>query len=343
MPCFCTVPADAARNRFNWGMVPLLPTAPPSLKLALAIPGMEPLTRLDMKIASGFQPETLPNLDLGGGPLGQVAMMFSLMSGTFALNDLPMLELQMEQAANSIARNVWPRLGWLTTLKMQPLINYAIVARLVLDLQALGIDPFVVDTFPASSSTMPDFRFALSPFKLKMAKIVAGLPTIMQMTEIMELPPLGETGAVSALSNRLQNLSSLSPPSLIIPMPLLTKLAMVLVSLAKIEEAFGSDAFSPSKLGRIERMLSVWGGFQLPFATPELALALNEKLELLPTMEDIRLGEAVAGQTAGAFATSFSPPKLAIAPFLNVVLALHASMQFSTDMEPFDMCGTCSG
>ncbi|MCD2184670.1 hypothetical protein [Rhizobium sp. GN54] len=342
MSCFCTVPADSARNRFNWGIMPVLPTAPLTMKLALAIPGMQPASRLDMKIASGFQPETLPNLDFGGGPLGQIAMMLSLMSGTFALDDLPKLEMQMEQAANSIARNVWPRLGWLTTLKMQPLVNYALVARLVLDLQALGIDPFVVDTFPASSSTIPNFGFALSPLKLRMAKIVAGLPTIMQMSEMLDLPPLGDPGAVSALNNRLQGMASLAPPSLIIPMPLLMKLAMVLESLAKIEEAFGPDAFSPAKLGRIETMLSMWRGFQLPFPTPELALALNAKLDLLPTMEDIRLGEAVAGQTAGAFAANFAPPKLAIGPFLNMVLALHASLQFAIDMEPFDMCGSCS-
>jgi hypothetical protein len=40
-------------------------------------------------------------------------------------------------------------------------------------------------------------------------------------------------------------------------------------------------------------------------------------------------------------AASFSPPKLAIAPFLNVMIALHASLQMALDMEPFDLCGLC--
>ena len=341
MPCFCIVPASEARSRFAIGLVPLLPV-PPSLKLALAIPGMEPVNRIDMQIAAGFDPETLPNLDFGGGALAQIAMTLNLAAGTFALDDLPMLEMQMGQAANSIVRNVWPQLGWLTTLKIEPLINFAIVARLVLNLQELGLDPFAIDSFPTSSSSSPNFRFALSPYKLKMAKIVAGLPTVMQLSETLSLPPLGDPSGVSALNNRLSGLASISPPSLIIPMPLLTKLAMVLEALATIETAFGDDAFSPSKLGRIETMLSVWSGFQLPFATPELALALSAKLDLLPSMEDIRLGESVSGQVAGAFSAGFSPPKLAIAPFLNVVLALNASLQFAVDMEPFDMCSMCN-
>jgi hypothetical protein len=341
MPCFCIVPASEARRRFDIGLVPLLP-APLTLKLALAIPGMEPVNRMDMQIASGFDPETLPNLDFGGGPLAQIAMTLNLAVGTFALDDLPMLEMQMEQAANSIARNVWPQLGWLTTLKMEPLINFAIVARLVIDLRDLGIDPFLVDSFPNSASSVPNFRFGLSPFQLKMAKIVAGLPTIMQLSQTLDIPPLGDPAAVSALNNQLAGLASLAPPSLLIPMPLLTKLTMVLESLATIEAAFGDDAFSPSKLDRINAMISVWSGFQLPFPTPELALALNAKLDLLPTMEDIRLGESIAGQTAGAFSASFSPPRLAIAPFLNIVLALNASLQYAIDMEPFDMCSMCN-
>jgi len=176
---------------------------------------------------------------------------------------------------------------------------------------------------------------------LQMAKIVAGLPTIMQLSETLALPPLGEPGAATALSNRLNAFASLTPPSLVIPMPLLRKLIFALESLATINAAFGDDAFSSATLARIQIMFARWNSFQLPIALPELALALNAKLDLLPTMENIRLGEAIAS-SPNMFAVHFSPPKLAIAPFLNVVLALKASLQFAIDMEPFDMCSLCN-
>ncbi|MEJ8472488.1 hypothetical protein [Roseibium algae] len=316
----------------------MLPTAPLSLQLAAALPGLDPANRLDMQIAAGFNPTTIPKMYFGGGGLANISMMLSMMVGTFVLDDLPQLEFQMEQAATSITRNLWPRLGWLATLRMQPLLNYSLIARLVLDLRALGIDPFSVTAFP-SSTLSPNFRFALTPPHLKMAGFVASLPRLMTLSESLNIPPLGETGAVSALQNRLSGLASLSPPSLLIPMPLLTKLALVLESLATINMAFG-DGFSPSTLGRVRLMLSLWSKFGIPIPLP--ALALSQKLDLLPSLEDIQLGESVAPSLGAAFAgLNFSPPKLAIAPFLNIVLALHGSLQFAIDMEPFDMCSMC--
>ena len=322
-------------NRFKLGLTPVLPP-PPQLRLAAALPALE--NRLDMQIATGFDVMRLPNIVFGGGPLAQIAMTLSMMAGTFTLDDLPMLEFQMQQAAVSVERNVWPRLNNLAQLKIQPLLNYAIIARLVLDLRALGIDPFRTDTFPPPP-TFHSFRFALTRPQLQMVRLLAGLPPLMKLTEVLNLPPLGETGAVSALRNRLNGLATLTPPKLIIPMPLLTKLAMVLESLATIQEAFG-DAFSPSTLGRIDAMLRLWG--RLPFPVPIPALALNEKLQALPLMEDIRLGEQIAGRTAATLATPFSPPRLVIAPFMNVIMALHASLQMAIDMEPFDMCSMCN-
>ena len=336
MPCFCYVPASVPLNRLNLGLTPMLPTAPLTLRLAAALPALE--NRLDMQIATGFDAMRLPNIDFGGGPMAQLAMTLSMMVGTFALDDLPMLEFQMQQAAVSVARNVWPRLSWLTQLKIQPLLNYAIIARLVLDLQALGIDPFRTNTFPPPPA-IHSFRFALSPPQLQMVRLLAGLPPLMKLTEALNLPPLGETGAVSALQNRLNGLARLTPPKLLIPMPLLTKLAMVLESLATIQEAFG-DAFSPSTLGRVDAMLKLWGN--IPFLIPLDALALNAKLQALPLMEDIRLGERIAGHSGATLAMPFSPPRLVIAPFMNVIMALHASMQVALDMEPFDMCSMCN-
>ncbi|WP_118136813.1 hypothetical protein [Oceanicella sp. SM1341] len=335
MPCFCTVPADVARARFNVGIPVLLPP-PPALRLTAALPLLAAEPRLDVQIATGLEAMRLPSLDLGGGPLMQVAVMISMMSGTFTFDDLPMLEAQMAQAADSFSRNIWPRLGWLTTFRMQPLLNMALIARLVIDLTALGIDPFSLGA-PPPAPAISSFRFALARPQLQMARLLGTLPALPAMMLALDLPPLGETGAVPALANWLDGLASLSPPKLIIPYPVILKLAMVLESLATIQEAFG--AVSPATVQRLDAMLRMWSTFPLPVPLP--ALALSEKLALLPPMEDIRLGERAAGQAGATMATAFSPPRLAIAPFLNVMLALQASLNLAVDLEPFDQCAMC--
>lgn len=322
------------------GLVPLLPPPPLSMKLALAIPGLTPENRLDMQIAAGFNPASLPPLNFGGGPMIQMAMMFSLMAGAFALDDLPALEMQMEQAGQSIVSNVWPKLGWLTSLKMQPLLNFAIVAQLALDLQALGIDPFNIESFPSVPESMNSrFRFALPMPQIALTRLVAGLPNLLMMNDILGLPPLGESGAVSALRNRLDGFASLKPPSLAIPFPVLQKLTWVLQSLATIQAAFGPGAFQPPMFHRIQRMIALWSGLRMPFPPLE-ALALSAKLDSLPSMEAINMGQTVAG-SMGGFSMGFTPPTLAIAPFLNIVLSLNGAFQLALDMDPFDMCSMC--
>lgn len=341
MPCFCTAPADVARMRFNPGMSIMMPTAPLSLQLAAALPAIDPAARLDMQIAGGLENMRLPNINFGGGPMAQIAMTLSMMAGSFTIDSLPRLDFEMQQTADSFNHNIWPRLGWLTTLRIPPLLNLAIIARLVLNLQSLGIDPFNVQAFPPAPAQMSNsFRFALTPPMLQMARLLAGLPSLMNLTAALNIPPLGETGSVPAMNNRLSGFAQLTPPKLIVPMPMLLRLAMVLESLATIQAAFG-DAFSPAGLGSIRAMLRLWSGFQIPMLLPALALALNAKLDALPPMEDIQLGESIAGSAGAALSMPFSPPKLAIMPFMNVMLALRASMSMALDMEPFDQCSMC--
>lgn len=340
MACFCEVPASVAANRVSMGLTPILPP-PPSLKLALALPALDPAKRADIQIDAGFAPVRLPNIDLGGGPLAQVALALNMATGTFKIDDLPMLEFQMDQAARSVHKNIWPRLSFLTTFKMQPLINFAIVARLVLDLRALGIDPMEmkagdIPIAPASSN----YRFRLSPPKLQMAKLAAGLPNLLKLDQTLNIPPLGDPEHVTQLRNRLNALSNLSPPTLHIPFPMILKLAMVLESLAKIHEAFGDDPFSPATRGRINAMLRFFARLNIPIPMP--ALALKAKLEVLPPMEDIKLGERMAGSSGLSTLSRFSPPKLAISPFLNVMLALHAALNIAIDMETWDQCADCN-
>ncbi|MFK7944782.1 MAG: hypothetical protein AB8B85_17990 [Paracoccaceae bacterium] len=339
MPCFCEAPASAARNRWNVAL-PVLAPPPLSLRMTAAVPALLPQNRLDVQIATGLESMRLPNLVLGGGPMAQLALSLSMMTGAFSLGDLPKLEIQMEQSANSIARNVWPRLGWLTTLSMPNLLNYSLIARLVLDLEAMGLDPLSMEMPPPAAPVSPNFRFALSRPQLNMAKLLAGLPSLFAMNEALALPPLGDTAAMSAMQNRLNGMANLSPPSLVIPLPMLTKLAMVLEALATIDAAFG-DPFSPATWQKIDASMRWWS--RLPLSLPMPALALQQKLAILPKMEDIRLGEQLAGAHAASLnaAMAFSPPKLAIAPFLNVMMSLSASLQLVAEMPAFDQCSIC--
>ncbi|MEM7059644.1 MAG: hypothetical protein AAF557_18825 [Pseudomonadota bacterium] len=338
MSCFCYVPASLLRNRFSMGLTPVLP-APPSLKLAVALPALDPAERADVQIDAGFEPVRLPNIDLGGGPLAQMALSLNMAMGTFKIDDLPMLEFQMDQAAKTFHKNIWPRLGFLTSFKIQPLLNFALVARLVLDLRALGIDPMEMKAgdIPMASGSS-NYRFRLSPPKLAMAKLAAGLPNLLKLDETLNIPPLGDPEHVTQMRNRLNALSTLSPPTLQIPFKMILKLAMVLEALAKIQEAFGDDPFSPASRGRINAMLRFFARLNIPIPMP--ALALKAKLEVLPPMEDIKLGERMAGSSGLSTLSRFSPPKLAISPFLNVMLALHAAFNITLDVDPES--GTCS-
>ncbi|MBD8891279.1 hypothetical protein [Roseibium litorale] len=339
MPCFCTVPADAARNMFIPGITPMFPSVPLSLKLAAALPNLDPASRLDVQIAAGMNPVAMPNVNFGGGPMIGLSMMLSLVAGNFVLDNLPMLEMQMQQAATSLVNNVWPRLGWLTSLKLQPLVNYAIIARLVIDLQAMGLDPIAMTAFPPAPY-FTSFSTVLTRPQITMAKFLGGLPSLLKMNQALNLPPLGDAGAMPALQNHLMGLAKLSPPNLVVPTPLLQKLALVLEALTTINQAFG-DGFSPMTISTIERMLAVWSKFQVPI--PLGALRLNNLLLTLPKLEDIQLGESMAGSSSFAMPIAqFTPPKLAIAPFLNLVMALHAGLQVALDMEPFDMCSMCN-
>lgn len=342
MSCFCTVPADVARNRFSAAVVPILPAIPLQLKLAAALPALEPRERLDMRIDSGFDPVRLPTISTGGGPLFSMAMSLNMAMGTFTLDDLPKLDFEMQQAANSFHRNIWPRLSFLTTFKMQPLLNYAIAARLVLDLRDLGLDPLKMTPadIPMQNFGKDHFIFRVHPLKLTMLKLLLGLPPLFKLNDALEVPPLGDPESQPALRSKLQNLSTLSPPSLQIPFPLILKLAMVLESLATIKEAFGPQAMSPQYRSQIMAQFRLFARLNLPIPMP--ALALNAKLKMLPPMDDIHMAETMAGHSGMGLSSFFTPPKLRISPFLNVMVALHLAMNMALDLETWDQCSTCN-
>lgn len=343
MVCFCEQ-AVMPLNRFvspAFGIA--LPPIPPTLQLAVALPGLDEAQRLDMRLEAEIASFAMPNITMPSGGLMNLAMTLTMLSGSFTFDDLPMLEFQMEQAAQSLQRNVWPAIGHFTGLPLIPLLNYAIVARLVLDLTAMGIDPFVIDMPPPAPSYLPTFKYSLPTPQLAMARFFAGLPRLLDLPLALDLPPLGDPGAGSALTNRLEPMSNLVPPNLVLPIPQLMRLATVLPALMTIEEAFGADAMTPSKMQWVRAMLTRWSTFPIPIPYPMQALALTQKLDALPAIEDVHLGMDMASAMSPDAWTNMliTPPKLLIAPFLNMVLALSASLQLDLGMEPFDMCSLC--
>lgn len=337
MPCFCAAPAEQARGRFAVGLGAVMPP-PPALRMVAAFPALAAGSRADLRMEAAMSSMTLPDIALGGGGLSQFAMSVSLMGGTFALTDLPKLDFQMQRSASSFAANVWPRLGWLTTLRLTSLLNLGLAARLALDLRAMGLDPFEMGGGgPPAPPALPSMAFRLSGPQLARARLLAGLPALPPMMAALNLPPLGEAGALPALSNQLGLLAGLSPPALAIPMPLILRLAMAMEALALARQAFGD--LSPMAFQRADAMLRMWAGFPLPL--PLGALALAGKLDLLPDLEAVQAGGAMAGCMAGAFATPFSMPKLAILPFLSAMLAVQGAMGLALDMPALDQCAAC--
>ena len=332
MPCFCHAPASAARMQFAAGL-PAIGAPPMALQMAAALPALGAGPRADLALAAGMGGLRLPGVSLAGlAGLAGLGASLSLMMGSFALGDLPKLEAQMQQMAGSFASNLWPRLGWLASLPPGPLMNLSLAARLTLTLQGIGIDPFTMG--PPAVPALGSMAFALSAPQLTLARTLAGLPPLAALAPALGLPPLGEGGA-AALSSRLAGLAALSPPALAVPMPTMLRLATAVEALATVQAAFGP--LTPATFERISAMLATWGGFVL--ALPAGALALAAKLEALPALADVTLGAGMAGSFAGL--AGFAPPRLAIAPFLGVMLALQGGLSMALDAPVFDQCALC--
>ena len=339
MVCFCQTPSQQIPRIFPPGFSIALPKVPIQLMIA---PALFPMGRLDIKMNAALEGLTLPPMGFAGGSIGgllSIAPTLSMVMGTFALDGLPTLQASLDQAAATMTQNLWPMAGWLASLKMAPLLNFALAARLVLDLRALGIAPVTL-TMPATAPPAASFSFALTTPKLQMARLMMGLPSLVSMTESLELPPLGDPGAPAAMSGLMTTLASIRPPSVGISIPMLQKLALTLSSLAVINQAFGASAFTPGGLASISAMLHGLSGLPIPFPTAP-ALALMPKLDALPDLPSVMAGADLF--TPGMFAPmmSFSMPKLAFMPVASLMVAIGASMQLALDMPAFDLCAAC--
>lgn len=341
MVCFCKTPAATIPSYIRPSFSMALPQVPLQMQLAVALPAITPDDRLDMQISAYLGNLNLPTLSMPSAGLFQIAPILALVGGTFPLMDLPALELSLQQMGDTMMAHIWPRLGWLTSLKIGPLMNFALAARLVLDLRALDIDPFDFSyTMPAVSYPGHHFRMSLPRPQLNMARIMLGLPSLFSLTGTFQLPSLGAAGSFPGMMSAMHGLASVRPPQLGISLPLLNKLALVLSSLATIQMAFGDMGLSGAGLAPIRAMMRFWGA--MPFPMPPMpALALNAQLDALPSMESIQLGASMASPAIFAPMMGMSMPQIGFLPVVNLMLGLSASLQLVLDMDPLDPCSLC--
>ena len=341
MVCFCTTLAATIPSRISPSFSMALPQVPLQMQLALALPAITPENRLDMQLGAFMSNLTLPSLSMPNGGLFQIAPMLALVGGTFPLMDLPALELSLQQMGDTMMTNVWPLAGWLASLKMAPLLNFALAARMVLDLRALGIDPFDMSfNMPAVSYPGYHFRLSMPRPQIAMARLLMGLPSLFSLTEMFQLPTLGENGIARGMTSALIGLASIKPPQLGISLPQLTKFALVLNSLATIKLAFGDIGLSGAGLAPIRAMMRFWGA--MPFPMPPMpALNLQMELDALPSLESVQLGAGMATPTLFAPMMGISMPQISFLPVANLMLGLSASLAIVLDLEPLDACSLC--
>ena len=341
MVCFCTQPAQSIPRFIPPTFDMALPQVPLQMQLAAALPAIAPENRLDMQLGAFMSDFSVPSMGFAGMGLFTIAPTLALVGGVLPLGDLPALELEMEQMGESLMRNIWPQLGWLTSLKMAPLLNFALAAQMVLDLRALGIEPFDMSfTMPATSYPGHHFRMNLPRPSLQLARMMMGLPSLFALTDMFDLPTLGEEGSYPGLFSAMNGLASVRPPSLGISFPMLQKLALALNSLATIHMAFGEMGLSGAGLSRIRAMLNFFGGLPLPMP-PLPALALNAELAALPSLPSVEAGAAMAMPGLMPPLMGFSMPQIGFLPVVSLMLGIAPALNLVLGTETLDACSLC--
>lgn len=343
MACFCNQPVEALPSLIPPSFGMMLPQVPLQMQLAVALPAIAPENRLDVQLQAFMAPLSLPSLSLNAGSMGlfNIAPVLSLIGGVLPLGDIPALELALDQMGGSLRHNVLPLTSWLASLKMAPLLNFALAARMVLDLRALGIEPFDMSfTMPAAQYAGHHFDLSLPRPQITMGRLLMGLPSLFTLTDMFSLPPLGEDGSFPGLLSAMHGLAGIKPPSIGISFPMLSKLALALNSLATIQAAFGDVGLSGMGLPRIRAMLNYWGGLPLPMP-PMPAIALSQELAALPSLPSVEAGAAMATPSIFAPMMGFSMPQLGFLPATSLMVGLSASLELMLGDDVLDACSLC--
>ena len=303
MVCFCdkplaAVPASFAKMNlaFSPPKIPLQMTA--ALGLHASFP---PNMRLDMRLAAMLP--SLPTISLGAG--GPALMQLHLAMGMFPLFDLPKLQAALNLAATSFKANVTPMLKFLMQIKIVPLLQLAMIARLELALAALNIN--LAAGFPSFPS-VPIPKFALTMPQIGKLKLLLGLPIALQFSEMLGIP-------LAKLPSFFKALATLKVPT--INLNLMMRISLVLDAIATIQLAFGAAALTPAGLAAIAAKLNLYASLPLPALLPPLNLHLM--LAGLPTLPAIQAALA-------APAISLNLPMIPWLPMLNAMVALNLGL-----------------
>ncbi len=315
MACFCDLSAQRLPNyagmRFNFTP----PTIPLQMKLGLMLGLQGDSLRLDAGISAWMGSVALPSLSFNPGALLQL----QLAMGMFDLLDLPKLQAQLALAANSITHNIWPRLSFLLSLNLTPILQLALIARLQLALAKLNLD--LTAGYPGGPNAhMIRIRpFQLRPPQITMGKLLLGLPFALQLQ--------AQLGGPARASSHFSAMARLSPPKfgLGISIPLLLKLAMILEAIMTIRLAFGIDALSSDGLSRIAAMLKLYLALPLPSPMPDLSLDLMLDLPSLPALQ------AAWSSAPSSFSLSLPSLGLPIMLSLSAMVALQATLGLNLD------------
>jgi hypothetical protein len=323
-------------NRFQFKFTP--PKLPILLKLAMGIP---PLADEGFNETIAMKVTAFPDQIMRVGSFGTIslAQQLAVALPTLKIDDIPMMELELGELANSFQKNIWPRLSWMTNLKMQPLLALALAARLHLNLEKiLGVDPMTL----SAGEIPPRIRHRLNtqfhlPSVPKM-RLIAGLAPAIDLANRFKID-LGDREAPAVFNNYMKGLSRISPPTFDIPFPLVLKLAAMLESLAVIQEAFGDDAMTNSGLRNIATRFRFYNHFNLPL--PDIPLPLMANFDIPPPpLPDLATGlRAPAGFASGL---AMLPLQVSVAPFMNMMVALALAMKLALDIEPMSPCMTCA-
>jgi len=333
MPCFCKLPLARMPSFANMKLQFSPPKIPIALMLAAKMPQLGDAERLDMRVAAVMTNLRMPSISPTAGPVLGLAAQLKIAGGTFAIDDIPKLEAEIWQAAYTINNVVLPKLKPLAAINPLPIMQLAMVAKLKMSIDPIAWDAALGGATPASHSITTGF--ALKPPQVQLAKLVAGIPPLVNALDPLKLN-LADSGTPGLFLGHLRRMAGIGMPTLNIPLGEVLRLVAILTAIADIQQAFGANAMTPAGLSKIAASLSAFQRLPLPSPMPDLSLA--EQMDL-PLPEDIKYGAAAAGSGLANF--GFTPPNIAVMPFMNGVVALRLALGELLDLDPLDACGAC--
>lgn len=310
------------------------PKVPVNLSALVALCLAQDSARADQRLLPLLP--TLPTAEFKIDPkLAQISALLAL--GPFDFSDPIRLNAQMNAMAGSLNTYITPSLKASLKVDVSALMKLAAVANAMLTIKAAGLDPFSAH-FSNAVNTLASRPLPLilpPPPSLPNLKVLAALPDILKMTEVLKVP-LSDPAAASIISAKLSAIASITPPTLSVKISALLTLAAVANAVAMVTAAFGASAFGPSGASRISFALKAVAG--LP---PLPAIDLSD-VDLLPPMDSVVLGSQIAGKGfMTAAITGLKPPSIKASAFISASVAMQAALSGAVNVPPLSFCTNC--